>query len=112
MHFLGRAVAGFYCPNGTVTSDPFRNDTTLRPYPCSPGSYCLGGVGFSEVRSGDYLYAQTCPAGFFCETARYISAIFVQVVVGSFDRIVKYKLGPERFSRAPHLPNRQARSAR
>lgn len=62
--------AGFYCPSGTVTSDPFRNDTTLRPYPCSPGSYCLGGVGYSEVRSGDYLYAQMCPAGFFCETAR------------------------------------------
>ncbi|CAM9426180.1 unnamed protein product, partial [Ectocarpus fasciculatus] len=64
-----RCPPGFYCPQGTVTSDPFRNDTTLRPYPCSPGSYCLGGVGFSEVRSGDYLYAQTCPAGFFCETA-------------------------------------------
>ncbi|CAN0083746.1 unnamed protein product, partial [Hapterophycus canaliculatus] len=55
--------------HGTVTSDPFRNDTTLRPYPCSPGSYCLGGVGFSEVRLGDYLYAQICPAGFFCEAA-------------------------------------------
>lgn len=64
-------VAGFYCPDGTATSDPFRNDTTLRPYPCSPGSYCLGGVGYLEVRSGDYLFAQTCPAGFFCETARY-----------------------------------------
>lgn len=64
-------VAGFYCQAGTVTSDPFRNDTTLRPYPCSPGSYCLGGVGYAEVRSGDYHYAQTCPAGFFCETARY-----------------------------------------
>ncbi|CAM9397259.1 unnamed protein product, partial [Laminaria digitata] len=64
-----RCPPGFYCPSGTVTSDPFRNDTTLRPYPCSPGSYCLGGVGYSEVRSGDYLYAQMCPAGFFCETA-------------------------------------------
>lgn len=73
---LARATAGFYCPAGAVTSDPFRNDTTLRPYPCSPGSYCLGGVGFSEVRVGDYLYAQTCPAGFFCETARYIPSSF------------------------------------
>lgn len=68
-------AAGFYCPVGALTSDPFRNDTTLRPYPCSPGSYCLGGVGFSEIRSGDYLYAQTCPAGFFCETARYVTGI-------------------------------------
>lgn len=69
---LVRAVAGFYCSHGSVTSDPFRNDTTLRPYACSPGSYCLGGVGFLEVRSGDYLYAQLCPAGFFCETARCV----------------------------------------
>lgn len=31
--------AGYYCPNGTMTSDPFRNDTTLRPYPCTV--HCL-----------------------------------------------------------------------
>ncbi|GMH75263.1 hypothetical protein TL16_g06701 [Triparma laevis f. inornata] len=61
--------AGFFCPNGTITSDPFRNDTTLRPYPCSPGSYCLGGVGSDEVRLGDFAYAQPCTEGFYCELA-------------------------------------------
>ncbi|CAM9707770.1 unnamed protein product [Discosporangium mesarthrocarpum] len=67
-----RCPPGFYCEIGTLTSDPFRNDTTLRPYPCSPGSYCLGGVGSSEVVTGDYLYAQLCPAGFYCEAARQV----------------------------------------
>ena len=33
--------AGFFCRNGTVTSDPFRNDTTLRPLPCRPGACVL-----------------------------------------------------------------------
>jgi hypothetical protein len=61
--------AGFYCQNGTATVDPFRNDTTLRPYPCSPGTYCLSGVGFNEVKQGDYRYAQSCTKGFFCESA-------------------------------------------
>ncbi|CAM9147362.1 unnamed protein product, partial [Choristocarpus tenellus] len=64
-----RCPSGFYCPTGTLTSEIFRNDTTLRPYPCSPGSYCLGGVGSSEVVTGNYFYAQQCPAGFFCEAA-------------------------------------------
>jgi len=40
-----RCPPGFYCPENTITADPFRNDTTMRPYPCDPGSYCLGGVG-------------------------------------------------------------------
>ena len=30
-----RCPRGHYCPNGTVTADPQRNDTTLRPYPVS-----------------------------------------------------------------------------
>lgn len=74
-----RCPAGFYCQNGTQTSDPFRNDTTLRPLACSPGTYCLAGTGYDEVRedtvalpsSGGYtaLYAQPCPSGFFCEAA-------------------------------------------
>ena len=64
-----RCPAGFYCPNGTLTSDPFRNDTTLRPYPCRPGTYCLSGVGYDEVRRYDYLYAQNCTEGFYCELA-------------------------------------------
>lgn len=57
---------GFYCNNGTITGDPFRNDTTLRPYPCRPGSWCPRGVGFDLVRVGDPLYAQNCTAGFYC----------------------------------------------
>lgn len=74
-----RCPAGFYCQNGTQTSDPFRNDTTLRPYACTPGTYCLAGTGYNEVREdttalaigGGYtaLYAQHCPSGFFCEAA-------------------------------------------
>jgi len=64
-----RCPAGYFCPNGTMTVDPFRNDTTLRPYPCDPGTYCLTGVGFSETKVGDYTYAQPCTEGFYCEAA-------------------------------------------
>ena len=64
-----RCPAGFYCLNGTQTSDPFRNDTTLRPYPCSPGTYCASGTGYNTVKEGDFLYAQPCSAGFYCEAA-------------------------------------------
>ncbi|CAM9134493.1 unnamed protein product, partial [Chrysoparadoxa australica] len=64
-----RCPPGYYCQDGTITSDPFRNDTTLRPMPCSPGSYCLGGVGSVEAVQDDYFYAQPCPAGFYCELA-------------------------------------------
>eukprot|EP00949_MAST-11_sp_MAST-11-sp1_P005202 g5202.t1 len=62
-----RCPPGFFCPNGTITSDAFRNDTTLRPYPCRPGTYCMGGVGFDFVVNGDFLYAQDCTEGFYCE---------------------------------------------
>ena len=64
-----RCPAGFYCQNGTHTSDPFRNDTTLRPYPCSPGTYCLDGTGYNVMKEGDFMYAQPCHAGFYCELA-------------------------------------------
>jgi len=64
-----RCPAGFYCPSGSVTGDPFRNDTTLRPYPCAAGSYCLGGVGYDETRIGDFLYSRPCTEGFYCELA-------------------------------------------
>lgn len=58
---------GFYCLEGTATSDGFRNDTRLRPYPCKPGTYCLKGVVADEIRVGDYRYAQNCTEGFYCE---------------------------------------------
>ena len=64
-----RCIAGYYCPDGTETIDPFRNDTTLRPYPCTPGTYCLTGTGYKEVNNGDFIYAQDCTAGFYCEAA-------------------------------------------
>ncbi len=64
-----RCPPGFYCPGGTLTADPFRNDTTLRPYPCDPGTYCIAGVTSREVIRDDYNYAQPCSAGFFCEAA-------------------------------------------
>ncbi|KAE9224791.1 hypothetical protein PF005_g5786 [Phytophthora fragariae] len=62
---------GFYCPEGTATSDGFRNDTRVRPYPCRPGTYCLKGVVADEVRVGDYRYPQNCTAGFYCELGSY-----------------------------------------
>ena len=58
-----------YCQNGTKTSDPFRNDTTLRPYACTPGTYCFAGTGSNEVRENIIGFAQPCHAGFFCEAA-------------------------------------------
>lgn len=61
--------AGFYCQNFTKTSDPFRNDTTLRPYACTPGTYCFVGTGFSDVREGVLGFAQPCSPGFFCDAA-------------------------------------------
>jgi hypothetical protein len=64
-----RCPPGYYCPSGTQTSDPFRNDTTLRPYPCSPGTYCLSGTGSLTVVRGNFSHAQPCPPGFFCEAA-------------------------------------------
>lgn len=59
--------SGFFCLNGTATSDVFRNDTRLRPYPCRPGTYCLKGVVADVVRTGDYRYPQNCTEGFYCE---------------------------------------------
>ena len=58
-----------YCHNGTKTSDPFRNDTTLRPYACTPGTFCFAGTGSNEVREDVVGFAQPCHAGFFCEAA-------------------------------------------
>lgn len=60
---------GFYCPTGTQTGDPFRNDTIMRPYACPPGSYCLSGVGYETIKKGDYRYPQPCTQGFYCESA-------------------------------------------
>ena len=78
--------AGHYCFNNTVTSDPLApldvvsllrnfptslaplvNTSTLRPLPCSPGTYCLQGVGNSTTASGLYFNPQPCTAGSFCE---------------------------------------------
>jgi hypothetical protein len=64
-----RCPAGYYCPNGTVTVDPFRNDTTLRPYACTAGTFCLAGTGFNSVLAGNFSYAQPCTEGFYCESA-------------------------------------------
>ncbi len=64
-----RCPPGFYCPGGSVTADPFRNDTTLRPYPCDPGTYYSAGATSREVVRDNYDYAQPCSAGFFCEAA-------------------------------------------
>ena len=64
-----RCPPGFYCPLGTQTSDPFRNDTALRPYPCRPGSYCPSGVGSDSIVEGNVTHSQPCSAGFYCESA-------------------------------------------
>ncbi|KAF0700134.1 Aste57867_9322 [Aphanomyces stellatus] len=62
---------GYYCVAGRLTSDPFRNDTTLRPYPCKAGTYCLGGVVSDDVVAGNYNFAQNCTVGFYCEIASF-----------------------------------------
>ena len=62
-----RCPAGYYCQNGTQTSNPFRNDTTFRPYPCPPGTFCLSGVGSDIIMLGNFHHAQPCTEGFFCE---------------------------------------------
>ncbi len=54
-----------YCLNETKPSDPFRNDTRLRPYACSPGTFCVAGTGSNEVHEGTVWFAQPCTAGFF-----------------------------------------------
>jgi hypothetical protein len=66
---LMKKILRSYCLNGTKTSDPFRNDTTLRPYACSPGTFCVAGTGSNEVHEGAVGFAQPCTAGFFCEAA-------------------------------------------
>ena len=50
--------AEFYCLNGTKMSDPFRNDTILRPYACSPGTFCVAGTGSNVVHEGTVGFAQ------------------------------------------------------
>ena len=67
LHFL--CPAGYYCINDTATVDVFRNDSSLRPYPCKPGTYCLKGAISDQVPDGDFRYAQHCAAVFYNELA-------------------------------------------
>lgn len=62
---------GFYCLEGTATSDGFRDDTRLRPYPCKPGTYCVKGVVSDIVMTGDYRHPQNCTEGFYCELGSF-----------------------------------------
>jgi hypothetical protein len=75
--------AGFYCESFTKTSDPFRNDTTLRPYACTPGTYCFVGTGSNEVREGVLGFAQPCSPGFFCEAASPTPKVSIQSLISS-----------------------------
>ena len=66
--------AGFYCPEGTLTLDP-SDPTDLRPMPCAPGTFCLGGVAHDMTvewipQNADGRTApQTCTEGAFCGAA-------------------------------------------
>ncbi|OQR94449.1 hypothetical protein ACHHYP_01279 [Achlya hypogyna] len=70
-HPVQLCPSGFYCNEGTWTLDPSEL-SPLRPYPCEPGTFCLGGVEAPLVI--DWLpsvpdgatAAQTCTEGSFC----------------------------------------------
>ncbi|KAF0732128.1 hypothetical protein Ae201684_010780 [Aphanomyces euteiches] len=72
--------AGFFCNEGTWTSDPSEL-TPLRPYPCSPGKFCLGGV--EHDLTIDWLPStpsgatatQTCTEGTFCPKGTVASTL-------------------------------------
>ncbi|OQS00484.1 hypothetical protein THRCLA_05945, partial [Thraustotheca clavata] len=70
-HPVQLCPAGFYCNEGTWTLDPSEL-SPLRPYPCEPGTFCLGGV--KAALTIDWLpnviagatASQTCTEGSFC----------------------------------------------
>ena len=65
---------GYYCPEGTLTLDP-SDPTNLRPLPCPPGTFCLGGVAHNITVAwvpSEYIGAtapQHCTEGAFCRAA-------------------------------------------
>ena len=69
-----RCPEGYWCGEGTLTLDP--SDTTqLKPQPCKPGTFCLGGVAHDLVipwlpdAPAGVSAAQRCTEGTFCREA-------------------------------------------
>jgi hypothetical protein len=100
-----RCPAGHFCLANTVTADPLApldeeqllraspialNTSNFRPQPCSPGTYCLEGVGNSTTAEGVYFNPQPCNAGSYCEW-------------GTSDRTVQGSAGTTDIS-IPKLP--------
>jgi hypothetical protein len=71
--------AGFYCAEGTLTSDP-SDLSILKPQPCGDGTFCLGGVAHNTTL--DWIPTQPegatapqyCNEGTFCAQASYLSS--------------------------------------
>jgi hypothetical protein len=99
---------GYFCAEGTHTLDP-ADPTPLRPQPCPPGTFCLGGVAhnlttpwipvepagisapqrctegtFCREGSPTAIGSQTCYAGHYCPPG---STYPVQAPLGSFSDV-------------------------
>ncbi|KAF0687226.1 Aste57867_20988 [Aphanomyces stellatus] len=72
--------SGFFCSTGTWTSDPSAL-TPRRPFPCSTGSFCLGGVqhdlviDWLPVAPDGATATQTCTEGAFCPPGTVASTL-------------------------------------
>lgn len=65
---------GYFCQEGTSTLNP-ADSTQMRPLPCLPGTFCLGGVAHNltinwiGLESAGSSAPQICTEGTFCEEA-------------------------------------------
>ena len=70
---------GYRCYEGTLTLDP-SDTTTLKPYVCKEGEFCLGGV--SQRSTVDWIpsqpygvtHPQLCSEGTYCQAGAYLSS--------------------------------------
>ncbi|CAN0054030.1 unnamed protein product, partial [Heterosigma akashiwo] len=67
---------GYWCDLGTLTLDPGA-PTPRRPYPCPPGTFCLGGVAHNvtvdwvPAATDGATAPQTCTEGAYCQEASF-----------------------------------------
>jgi hypothetical protein len=68
---------GYFCGEGTLTLDP-SDPTDLKPIPCAPGVFCLGGVyktmtiAWIPTQPYGSVAPQVCSEGTYCQTAAYL----------------------------------------